>query len=143
MNRKALATVAAALVLAGCATPAVRDDAVLRMLAGQSEMSGAALDARIARAASDPLGSEKNPVRAHFPPGQRAYLSRLRCSDGSAPKFARSGSMGVGIYGNIIDLYAVDCGAAAPGRVGVHMDMYHAGHVEDRAVPGFTITPRD
>lgn len=131
----------AAIGLAGCATtPREPDGATIeRMLSGQSEVSGSALDKRVATAAAHPLGSEKNPVRAQFPPGQRAYLARLRCTDGSTPRFDRAGSMGIGVYGNIIDNYTVDCGSAAPGRVQVYMDMYHSGYVEQRAVPGFTI----
>lgn len=133
------------LSLAACTTTAPQEGeagTISRMLAGQSEVSGAALDKRVAEAARHPLGSQANPVRAEFPPGQRAYLARLRCSDGTAPRFERMGSMGTGVYGNIIDGYSVDCGGAAPGRVEVYMDMYHAGYVEDRPVPGFTIAPR-
>jgi hypothetical protein len=83
-----------------------------------------------------PLGSLENPVRASMPAGQRAYLSRLRCPDGSVPAYARYGSVGVGIYGSIVDGYTVTC----PGRPDsdVMMDMYH-DWVEDRPVPGFTI----
>jgi hypothetical protein len=88
------------------------------------------------------LGSQNNPVRAHMPQGQRAYLERLRCSDGRAPEFNRIGNFGVGVYGNIVDGYNVDCGTAEPGRAQVFMDMYHRGYVEDRPVPGFTIIPR-
>ncbi len=87
-----------------------------------------------------PLGSEANPVRANMPVGQRAYLDRLRCSDGSAPDYERVGNYGSGPYGSIIDGYQVDCGDSAPGEVLIFMDMYHR-HVENEAVPGFTITP--
>lgn len=120
--------------------PADRD-ALNRMLAGESQIQGTELERRIAAAAAHPLGSQENPVRAAMPPGQRAYLQRLRCSDGEAPRFSRRGNYGVGVYGNIIDGYAVTCGAAAPGEVVVYMDMYHRGHVEERPVPGFTIIP--
>lgn len=82
-------------------------------------------------------------MRAALPEGQRAYLARLRCADGGAPKSQRVGNFGIGVYGNIVDGYAVDCGDAAPGQVRIFMDMYHPGHVEPRAVPGFTITPTD
>lgn len=87
---------------------------------------------------SGPLGSEKNPVRCEAPRGERAYLSRLRCSDGKPPVFSRAGSFGVGPYGNILDVYRVKCEDAEEARV--FMDMYHQGHVEKEAVPGFTIT---
>jgi hypothetical protein len=95
--------------------------------------------AKIARSANThPLGSPKNPVRATMPEGQRAYLDRLICGDGTSPAYARSGNLGLGIYGTIVDRYEVRC----PGRpsVAVVMDMYH-DWAEDRAVPGFTIQP--
>ena len=76
-----------------------------------------------------------------MPPGQRAYLARLRCSDGTAPAFQRRGSMGIGPYGAIVDLYDLKCAAGTPATAAVYMDMYH-DHVEDRAVPGFSIVGR-
>lgn len=109
------------------------------MLRGESRVSGDALARPVAAADARPLGSKENPVRASRPEGQRAYLARLRCGDGRAPKYSRNGSYGVGVFGNIIDGYAVDCGSAAPGRTEVFMDMYHPSHVETRAAPGFTI----
>jgi hypothetical protein len=72
-----------------------------------------------------------------MPDGERAYLRRLRCPDGLMPRYERSGSGYGGAYGNLVDFYQVQCAAAAPVRV--VMDMYHAGHVETRAVPNFTI----
>ena len=130
------------LLAAGCATAEPQGGVDLdRALAGQSQTSGSALDRRVAGAARHPLGSRNNPVRSEMPMGERAYLQRLRCSDDQAPSFNRDGSYGVGVYGNIIDGYTVDCGAAAPGRVEVFMDMYHPGYVEERPVPGFTIIP--
>ena len=105
-------TMLAALALAGCAT-----------------------------VSNAPLGSEENPVRASGPPGQRAYLARLRCSDGSPPAFERGGSVGARPYGSIMDVYALRCAAGQPAQASVYMDMYH-DHVEDRPVPGFTIVPR-
>ena len=89
-------------------------------------------------AANYPLGSFENPVRAEDPEGQRAYLSRLRCSDGKRPRFQRSGNLGPGVYGYIVDNYVVDCGEAEPGRVNIVIDMYH-DHVAKKAVPVFTI----
>lgn len=72
-----------------------------------------------------------------MPGGQRAYMERLKCSDGTRPKFTRVGSFGKGPHGNILDGYDVKCGAGEPVRV--YMDMYHPGHVEKEAVPGFMI----
>jgi hypothetical protein len=136
---KIAAAMMAAALLAGCA--AKQDISLERALAGQSQKSGSALDRAIAAAAQYPFGSQKNPVRAAMPQGQHAYLRRLRCSNAQAPQFDRMGNYGLGVYGNIIDGYAVDCGSAAPGKVEIFMDMYHAGYVETRPVPGFTIVP--
>ena len=85
---------------------------------------------------SGELGSKTNPVRCSGPPGERAYLNRLRCSDEKAPKYHRIGSYGLGPYGNIIDGYNVKC--EDKDAVTVFMDMYH-DHVEKEPVPGFTI----
>jgi hypothetical protein len=94
-----------------------------------------------AKAAAFPLGSEQNPIRADMPEGQRAYLERLRCSDGNAPAFERGGNVGLGPYGKIVDVYNVKCLTGQPATASVYIDMYH-NHVEDRPVPGFTIKPR-
>lgn len=99
-------------------------------------LKGKKLRAAIAAAQAHPLGSEKNPVRAKGPEGERAYLARLRCADGSAPAFERQGSTGIGPYHNILDLYSVQCAGAAP--LSIYIDMYHK-HVEPAALPGFTI----
>lgn len=116
-------------------------DALELMMAGESQVRGAELQRRIEAASAHPLGSQENPVRAAMPPGQRAYLQRLRCSDGRAPAFSRIGNFGTGVYGNIVDAYRVRCSAASPAEAVVYMDMYHRGHVEERPVPGFTILP--
>ena len=130
-----------ALFAAGCASGPAYDSSetmmLEKMLAGRSNMEGAALDRAIAAAREYPLGSERNPVRTQGPIGQRAYLSRLRCADLRAPSFERSGSAGLSPYGNIVDLYRVDCGEAEPGERMVYLDMYHAGHRETETVPGF------
>lgn len=123
----------------GCATS--QDDGLTGGLFGPA-MSASKLDRAIATATAFPLGAEENPVRVYMPLGQQAYLARLRCSDGAAPAFKRDGSMGIGVYGNILDLYSVTCATGTPAAVKVHMDMYHAKHSETRPVPGFTIVPR-
>jgi hypothetical protein len=128
------------LLLGACAAQTQAPD-LDRAIRGESQVSGRGLDRRVQQAERHPLGSRENPVRASMPPGQHAYLRRLRCGDGRAPQFSRVGSYGVGVYGNIIDGYRVSCGDAAPGNVEVFMDMYHPGHVEERPVPGFTIVP--
>ena len=121
--------------------PAQQDEgsALARMLSGRSAIEGEALEAKVEEASAFPLGSQKNPVRAQMPQGQRAYLSRLRCADLSRPSYVREGSFGVGVYGNIIDAYEVTCEDSGPAKVRVFMDMYHAGFVETNAIPGFGI----
>ncbi|MEO0907229.1 MAG: hypothetical protein AAFY07_06850 [Pseudomonadota bacterium] len=87
------------------------------------------------------MGSEKNPVRADMPQGQRAYLARLRCADGNPPSYSRMGSTGAAPFGRIVDAYEVLCESSAPKRSEIMLDMYHPGHVETQAVDGFTIVP--
>ena len=103
---------------------------------GGGGLTGKKLDNAIAKAAAHPLGSKLNPVRENMPQGQIAYLRRLRCADNTPPAFERRGSMGVGVFGNIVDAYSVTC----PGKPAqdIHIDMYHDGP-ETRPVPGFTI----
>lgn len=140
MHKRTITMALAAILLAGCTTTSASsggDPVLSRMLAGQSQTQGAALDAALADASQHPLGSSENPVRAEMPAGQRAYLNRLRCADGSAPSYNRVGNFGVGVYGNIVDGYQVTCAGSEPKMV--VMDMYHQGYVEDRPVPGFTI----
>jgi hypothetical protein len=88
-----------------------------------------------------PLGSQKNPVRVHMPKGERSYLERLRCANGMRPTFKRIGTFGYGVYGRIIDGYEVLCEGSTPAKSMIYMDMYHGGHRESAAVPGFTIAP--
>jgi hypothetical protein len=90
-----------------------------------------------AKKVSGALGTKTNPIRCEDPKGERQYLSRLRCTDGSRPAFSRIGSFGVGPYGNILDGYRVKCEGG--DEVTVFMDMYHEGYIEKEAVPGFAI----
>lgn len=110
------------------------------LFGGQSALKGKKLKKAIKKASTFPLGSNENPVRAEMPQGQQAYLARLRCADGRAPQFRRVGNFGVGVYGNIIDGYDVTCADSEPAKTRVIIDMYHAGHIENMAVPGFTIS---
>lgn len=128
-----------ALVAAAPALAQSESDMIARMLRGESAMQGKQLEQAIAQAEAHPLGSRENPVRVSRPQGQRAYLARLRCSDGNAPSFNRRGNIGVGVFGNIVDLYDVSCDRAEPAHSEVVMDMYHLGREEDRAVPGFSV----
>ena len=136
-----LALLGIGLALSGCATTnANSDDAALeRMLSGEPVLQGGELKAALKEADKHPLGSAQNPVRVNMPAGERAYLARLRCSDGRRPDFVRVGNVGIGAFGNIVDLYDVNCYSAKPGRVEIYMDMYFSDHVENRPVPGFTI----
>lgn len=136
--RAVMTIIASGLALSGCATTSPSGGGTLGALLGQSVMRGGPLERAIAEADRHPLGSAQNPVRADSPVGQQAYLRRLRCSDGTTPKFRRDGNIGVGAFGNIVDLYAVGCGMGQARAV--YMDMYHSGYVERRAVPGFTIS---
>lgn len=99
-------------------------------------------EAALAAARAHPLGSLRNPVRVGGPEGERAYLARLRCADGSAPRIGAKGSAGVGAFGSIVGRFPLDCGAAAPGRAELVMDMYHSEHREEQAPPGFQIAGR-
>jgi hypothetical protein len=132
-------TLIAALLLAQ--TPDIgqrtRSPESMLLAPGQDDIAEA-----IAAAQAHPLGSIRNPVRVGGPEGERAYIARLRCADGSAPRIGQRSSGGVGAFGTIVDTYPLDCAAAAPGRVDLVMDMYHEEHGEDRAPPGFSIQPR-
>ena len=133
----------ALMVLVAAAAPAAaqhkpNEARELSRSLGVGGLSGKALRKAIAKAEKSPLGSRENPVRENMPEGQRAYLARLRCADGAKPEAERRGNVGVGVYGNFVDLYVVTCPGAEP--VKVHMDMYHDGP-ELRPIPGFTIVP--
>ena len=95
-----------------------------------------------AAAAAHPLGTLENPVRVGGPQGARAYIARLRCADGSRPQLGPRSTGGVGAYGTLTELYPLDCGGAAPGRVTLAFDFYHEEHVETQPAPGFAIDAR-
>jgi hypothetical protein len=93
----------------------------------------------LAAAEAHPLGTTENPVRVGGPDGERAYIARLRCADGNAPRVGQRAGAGVGAFGTIVGVYPLDCGSAAPGRFQLVMDMYHEEHRETRAPAGFTL----
>jgi hypothetical protein len=95
-----------------------------------------------AAAAAHPLGTPENPVRVGGPEGARAYISRLRCADGSRPQVGARSTGAVGAYGTLTERYPLDCGAAAPGRVAVAFDFYHEEHNETRPAAGFVLDGR-
>ncbi|HEY0413587.1 MAG TPA: hypothetical protein VGD66_10630 [Allosphingosinicella sp.] len=133
--------------LAAIAAPAAAADPIGKrnappeqLLSGIGEGSSPVeLEAEIAAASAFPLGTLQNPVRVGGPEGERAYVARLRCADGKAPAVGATRPGGVGAFGSLVELFPLDCGAAAPGRFDLVMDMYHEEHVEDRAPAGFTL----
>lgn len=129
--------ICSALLIAAVPSASIAQD--LGGLFGPS-MSKKELKKAIEKADESPLGSAENPVRVNMPPGQRAYLSKLRCSDGKAPKFSRDGSAGLSPFGNIMDIYTVVCENAQPEESAIYLDMYHPKHKEKRAVEGFTMS---
>jgi hypothetical protein len=109
-------------------------------------IGGGSSDAEIARAeaaaAAYPLGSLQNPVRVGGPDGERAYVARLRCADGKAPRPGIPRHAGTDPYGSVADMVPLDCGSAAPGRTEIAVDLYFEEHRENAAPGGFTLAPR-
>jgi hypothetical protein len=130
-----------ALGMAAAVPAVVQAQDFTELFGGRKAPAGKDLEKLIEQAQAHPLGSQENPVRADMPGGQRAYLNRLRCADGNRPTYSRVGSFGAGVYGRIIDGYEVLCKDSAPEKSMIFMDMYHPGHKEPAAVPGFTIIP--
>ena len=118
-------------------SPAPRD--VLESLG--SGNTDEALARAIAEAAAHPLGTLANPVRVAGPEGERAYLARLRCTDGRAPAIGTSSPAGVGAYGSLVHSHPLDCGRAAPGKTSLVTDRYHVENPETRAPAGFQVAP--
>lgn len=140
LRKTMLSGIAAAVVLmGGAALPAAAQD--VTDIFGNKLIGGEELAKLIEAAQAHPLGAKENPVRADRPAGQRAYLNRLRCADGKRPIARRVGNFGFGVYQRIIDGYEVLCEGSTPDKSMIYMDMYHPGHKEPAAVPGFTIEP--
>lgn len=142
--RPVLFPAAALLALAASAAaaekPGDRTVSPGQMLGQMAPVDPRAENAAIAAAAAvHPLGSAQNPVRVAGPAGARDYLTRLRCSDGSRPVQGPHGPGAVGAYGSLTEAYPLDCGAAAPGRVVLALDLYHEEDAESRAPAGFTL----
>lgn len=145
--RRPIFLLSAAALLAACATPPPEPDPteeatlaqMMSMLSGGSVKSAEEVATIAARAASKPLGTPDNPVRAHMPAGQHAYLGQLRCANGEPPTWRRAGSAGMSIYGSIQDIYVVKCDGSQPASAEIWMDMYHPGYEETEAVPGYTM----
>ena len=141
--RNSLILLAAAGLLAvpGSAKPPREESPAPKEILAQvgSGNTDAELESAIAAAAAHPLGTAANPIRVAGPEGARAYVARLRCSDGSDARIGQSRDGGLGTYGSVVQLYPVDCGNAAPGRVDLLVDIYHEEHVETRAPAGFSL----
>lgn len=90
----------------------------------------------IAAAEAHPLGTPENPVRVAGPDGERAYLARLRCADGSAPRIGARSGAGIGAFGSVVAGYEIACSGRAERIV---FDMYQEEYVETRAPAGFSI----
>ena len=114
-------------------------------------------------AMAGPGTSKQQAIEVCYPAGQREYLRRLRCPDGSSPGFARVGNFGSRfepppsvpgsksgdlmnaesrlrpgeIDKHIVDGYRVICGEYA---YLVYLDMYHCGGAPPTiAPPGFSL----
>jgi hypothetical protein len=132
---------AAAILLPAAPVPAqrlgARTTSPEAMVARMSPVSPEEeMRALIAAADAYPLGTVENPVRVGGPEGERAYLGRVRCADGAAPRVGARHEAGIGAFGSVVGAYEVACGSAA-GRI--VFDMYHEEHVETRAPAGFTL----
>lgn len=92
--------------------------------------------AMIAAADAHPLGTAENPIRVAGPDGERLYLARLRCADGSSPRLGARTAAGIGAYGSVVAGYEVSCAGRGTRIV---FDMYQEENVETRAPAGFTM----
>ena len=99
-----------------------------------------AIEQAIAAASAHPLGTPANPIRVGGPEGAQAYFAGLRCADGKSPRIGAPREGSVGAFGSILQLYTLDCGSAAPGRVNLNVDLYQEEHKETRAPAGFQVT---
>jgi hypothetical protein len=125
---------AGALFLAGCASSA--DSSFEEMLMGKAPRN-TLNEAELAAITKHPLGSAMNPVKVQGVEGEYRYLARLRCPEDKPPVVERLGAGDLSPYGSIMDIYKAACDA--PPAFTIFVDMYHPGHVEQAAVPGFTI----
>jgi hypothetical protein len=111
------------------------------LAAAGSGNSDEEIERAIAAANAHPLGTAANPIRVGGPEGARAYLATLRCADGKSPRIGAAREGGVGAFGSVLQLYPIDCGGAAPGRLELNIDHYQEEHSESRAPAGFSLQP--
>ena len=90
----------------------------------------------VAAADAYPLGTVENPIRVGGPEGERSYLARLSCADGTPIRIGTRNDAGMGGFGAVTAAYGIACGGTVRRLV---FDMYHQEHVENRAPPGFSI----
>jgi hypothetical protein len=107
------------------------------MLQGLNVSPDAEEEAAAAAAARFPLGTIDNPVRVGGPDGERNYLARLRCTDGSRPRIGPRVQGGAGGFGSTVAAYSAECPGAPSATI--MLDMYHEEHREDQAPAGFTL----
>jgi len=84
------------------------------------------------------VGSWENPIKCYMPEGEMAYMERLRGPDGERVQYRRTGSVGQGVHGNMVDRYIVQSWDGSV-CVEVFMDMYIRGYREDQPIKGFTL----
>lgn len=94
----------------------------------------------VASNAASPLGSFENPVRCDMPSGEREYLLRLSCLDGSPLEIGERASFGSGADGHVLDGVELRCADGTKQKI--FLDMYHRGYREAEAVPGFAIAAK-
>ena len=147
--RKSLVLLFAAAALAASPASAQKPKLGQRTAPPEKSMAGiggGSSDAEIAQelaaAAAFPIGSLRNPIRVAGPEGERAYLARLRCADGSVPRIGAQRPGGTGGFGNVVDMAPVDCGGAAPAHADILIDIYQEEHVLEAAPAGFQLAPR-
>ncbi len=138
---KLLASILILMYLFGCASTTTVTEASKKSDCGLEEMLAgiSCITPDLAAIAEHPLGSKGNPIKADGAYGQREYLSRLICRDGFNIESARrSGSVGLGPYGFMIDLYLVTCKTKiGTEQLPVYMDLYHKGYREKYPAQGF------
>ncbi|MEJ8849283.1 hypothetical protein [Variovorax rhizosphaerae] len=145
--RALIAAAAAVIAVLGCTTPSSRSVAPVSRPPGLGEAKVSAIE-------------------VCKPSGQRAYLDRLQCTDGSIPAYRRVGSFGgrnelpanltkeqqiAQLERNfsgaalkpgetdyhVIDGYEVSCG---PVKRMIYMDMYHCNQAPPAEIPsGFQL----
>ncbi len=132
-----------ALALVLVATPVLAQQSTPRQMMEEMGLAPSRQDVAraVERARGRPLGTAANPVRVSGPDGEHAYIRRLRCADGNAPRVGERHNVGVGAFGTIVDVWPLNCGDSAPGRFELIMDMYHDDYDETQAPAGFTLVP--